>query len=101
MANKQNQIIDFADTAGGHFRLSGIYVWNGLRQFVMALWCIVQWIYVRIIKRYPLQVILIVLLTSVVISHVYIGRARAERDNVCKQLYYAQQQIDSLKMRIR
>ena len=40
----------------------------------------------------------VVVFLSVLLSTVQIGKARAERDQACKQLYVMQQKIDSLEI---
>lgn len=48
--------------------------------------------------NYPVPVILTILILSTLVSFVQIGKARAERDNVCRELYLANKKIDSLEV---
>ena len=48
------------------------------------------------IRRYPYVWIAIILIASVVIAHVNIGKARAERDRLNKQNYELTQKVEKL-----
>lgn len=56
-----------------------------------AVWC-----HERVIKRYPLVVVTVVVIASVLVSMVQIGKARAERDSLAEKLYAANQRIEKI-----
>ena len=89
-------MIDFTDNKHGNFALSGIYLWRSIKHFGLGLYDILKWLHERVIKRYTLACMAVVVFVSVLLSTVQIGKARAERDEACKQLYVMQQKIDSL-----
>ncbi len=89
-------MIDFTDNKHGHFALFAIYLWRSVKHFGLGLYGILKWLHERVIKRYTLACMAVVVFLSVLLSTVQIGKARAERDQACKQLYVMQQKIDSL-----
>ena len=91
-------MIDFTDNKHGHFALSGIYLWRSVKHFGLGLYDILKWLHERVVKRYTLVCMAVVVFLSVFLSTVQIGKARAERDQVSKQLYVMQQKIDSLNI---
>lgn len=48
--------------------------------------------------KYPWLFIVLILLVAILVSFVFIGKARSERDAVNKQNYELQQKIDTLQM---
>ena len=82
--------IDFTDNKHGNFALSGIYFLRAFKELGLGI-C-------GVIKHYPVPVILTILMLSFLVSFVQIGKARAERDNVCRELYLANKKIDSLEV---
>ena len=83
-------MIDFTDNKHGHLALSGIYFLRAIKELGLGI-C-------GVIKHYPVPVILTILMLSFLVSFVQIGKARAERDNVCRELYLANKKIDSLEV---
>ena len=83
-------MIDFTDNKHGNFALSAIYLWRSIKHFGLGIY--------GVIKHYPVPVILTILALSFLVSFVQIGKARAERDNVCRELYLANKKIDSLEV---
>ena len=91
-------MIDFLENKHGHFALSGIYLWRSVKHFGLGLYDILKWLHERVVKRYTLVCMAVVVFLSVFLSTVQIGKARAERDNVCRELYLANKKIDSLEV---
>lgn len=58
----------------------------------LAVWC-----HERVIKRYPLIVVTVVIIASILVSMVQIGKARAERDSLAEKLYTANQRIERME----
>ena len=94
-------MIDFLDNKHGNFALSVIYLWRSVKHLGLGLYGILKWLHERVIKRYTLACMAVVVFVSVLFSTVQIGKARAERDSLNKQLYVMQQKIDSLGIKIR
>ena len=91
-------MIDFLENKHGHFALSVIYLWRSVKHFGLGLYDILKWLHERVVKRYTLVCMAVVVFVSVLLSTVQIGKARAERDNVCRELYLANKKIDSLEV---
>lgn len=91
-------MIDFTDNKHGNFALSAIYFWRSIKHFGLGLYGILKWLHERVIKRYTLACMAVVVFVSILLSIVQIGKARAERDSLSKQLYVMQQKIDSLEI---
>ena len=91
--------IDFTENKYGHFALSGIYLLRCFKHLGLGAWGLARLFHERVIKRYPLAIILAVILSSIVLCAVQIGKARAERDNVSHELYVTKQKLDSLSAR--
>ena len=91
-------MIDFTDNKHGHFALFAIYFWRSVKHLGLGLYGILKWIHERVIKRYTLACMAVVVFVSILLSIVQIGKARAERDSVCRELYFANQKIDSLEV---
>ena len=88
-------MIEFLENKHGNFALSAIYLWRSVKHFGLGLYDILKWLHERVVKRYTLVCMAVVVFLSVFLSTVQIGKARAERDQACKQLYVMQQKIDS------
>ena len=91
-------MIDFTDNKHGHFVLSAIYLWRSVKHLGLGLYGILKWLHERVIKRYTLACMAVVVFVSILLSIVQIGKARAERDSLSKQLYVMQQKMDSLEI---
>lgn len=89
-------MIDFTDNKHGHFALSAIYLWRSVKHFGLGVLDGLRWLHEKVIKRYTLVCMAVVVFLSVLLSTVQIGKARAERDSLSKQLYVMQQKIDSI-----
>ena len=91
-------MIDFTDNKHGHFALSAIYLWRSVRHFGLGVLDGLRWLHEKVLKRYTLVCMAVVVCLSILLSIVQIGKARAERDSLSKQLYVMQQKIDSLEI---
>ena len=91
-------MIDFTDNKHRHFALSAIYFWRSVKHLGLGVLDGLRWLHERVIKRYTLACMAVVVFVSVLLSTVQIGKARAERDSLSKQLYVMQQKIDSLNI---
>ena len=91
-------MIEFLENKHGHFALSAIYLWRSVKHLGLGLYDILKWMHERVIKRYTLACMAVVVFVSVLLSTVQIGKARAERDSLSKQLYVMQQKMDSLNI---
>ena len=91
-------MIVFLDNKHGNFALSGIYFWRSVRHFGLGVLDGLRWLHEKVIKRYTLVCMAVVVFLSVLLSTVQIGKARAERDSLSKQLYVMQQKMDSLNI---
>ena len=91
-------MIDFTDNKHGHFTISAIYLWRSVKHLGLGLYDILKWMHERVIKRYTLACMAVVVFLSVLLSTVQIGKARAERDQASKQMYVLQEKIDSLEI---
>ena len=94
-------MIDFTDNKHGNFALSVIYLWRSVRHFGLGVLDGLRWLHEKVIKRYTLVCMAVVVFLSVLLSTVQIGKARAERDQASKQMYIMQQKMDSLEIKIR
>lgn len=91
------ETIDFIENKyEGDFYLSGFYLLKSSRHFGLGLLGVTKKLHKRVIKRYPLVIIAVVILLSIMISLVQIGKARAERDNLSRELYIANQKIEKM-----
>ena len=77
--------------------MSGVCLLRSIRHLALAIADLAVWCHERVIKRYPLAVIAVVILISVVCSIVQIGKARAERDSIAEKLYIANQKIERME----
>ena len=91
-------MIDFLDNKHGNFALSVIYLWRSVKHLGLGLYGILKWLHERVIKRYTLACMAVVVFVSILLSTVQIGKARAERESLSKQLYVMQQKMDSLEI---
>ena len=92
-------MIDFSENKYGHFTLSGIYLLQFFKHLGLGLQSTVRLFHERVIKQYPLAIILAVILSSIVFCTVQIGKARAERDSINRELYITQHKLDSINVR--
>lgn len=92
-------MIDLAENKYGHFTLSWMYLLRFFKHLGLGLWSAIRLFHERVIKRYPLAVILAVILSSIVFCTVQIGKARAERDSISRELYITQHKLDSINIR--
>ena len=91
-------MIDFTGNKHGNFALFAIYFWCSVKHLGLGVLDGLRWLHERVIKRYTLVCMAVVVFVSVPLSTVQIGKARSERDRACKQLYVMQQKIDSLEI---
>ena len=91
-------MIDFTDNKHRNFALSAIYFWRSIKHFGLGVLDGIRWLHEKVIKRYTLVCMAVVVFLSILLSTVQIGKARAERDNVCRELYLANKKIDSLEI---
>ena len=91
-------MIEFLENKHGHFALSAIYFWRSVKHLGLGVLDGLRWLHERVIKRYTLACMAVVVFVSVLLSTVQIGKARAERDSVCRELYFVNQKIDSLEV---
>ena len=91
-------MIDFTDNKHGHFALFAIYLWRSVKNFGLGVLDGLRWLHEKVIKRYTLVCMAVVVFVSILLSIVQIGKARAERDSLSKQLYVMQQKMDSLNI---
>lgn len=90
--------IDFTANKHSNLAVSAIYLWRSVKHLWLAIADAFVWLHNRVIKRYPLLCMAIVIVVAIIVSLVNIGQARAERDQLTKQLYVMQQKIDSLEI---
>ena len=72
---------------------------KGLKLIAKGIWLTVGsigWLLDACIRRFPYVWIVTILIASVVIAHVNIGKARAERDRLNKQNYELTQKVEKL-----
>lgn len=74
--------------------MSGICLLRSIRHMALAIADLAVWCHERIIKRYPLIVVTVVIIASVLVSMVQIGKARAERDKLSHELYVMKQKTE-------
>lgn len=84
-----------------HLMLCTLYACKAVKN----LWqCVVDMLHFlkRLIQRYPFMALFVVVFTAVIFSYVEIGKARAERDKLSRELYVMKQkteQIENIKNR--
>lgn len=91
--------IDFIENKYGHLAVSTRYLLMSFKHFGLGVSDLARLFHERVIKRYPLIVIVVVILVSVIFSFVQIGKARTERDNYSRSLYLANKKIEMLENR--
>ena len=91
--------IDFIENKYGHFAVSARYLLMSFKHLGLGVWGIARLFHEKVVKRYPLAIILAVILSSIVSCTVQIGKARAERDSISRELYVTQQKLDRLNVR--
>ena len=74
--------------------MSGICLLRSIRHMALAIADLAVWCHERVIKRYPVTVVII---ASVLMSMVQIGKARAERDKLSHELYVMKQKTEQLE----
>ncbi len=77
--------------------MSGICLLRSIRHLAMAIADLAVWCHERVIKRYPLIVVTVVIIASVLVSMVQIGKARAERDSLAEKLYVMAQKTENTR----
>ena len=77
--------------------MSGICLLRSIRHLALAIADLAVWCHERVIKRYPLIVVTVVIIASILVSMVQIGKARAERDSLAEKLYVANQKIERME----
>lgn len=88
-------MIEFTENKYGNLALSGIYLVRSLKHFRLSILDGMRYVHEKVIKRYPLAVIAVVILVSSVICAVEIGKARAERDKLNHELYLTNEKLES------
>lgn len=91
--------IDFIENKYGHFAVSARYLLMSFKHFGLGVSDLARLFHEKVVKRYPLAIILVVILSSIIFCTVQIGKARAERDHLGRELYITQQKLDSLNVR--
>ena len=91
--------IDFTENRHGDFMLSAIYLLKAFMYLGLGLWNAAKMFNDRVIKRYPLVVITVVIFLSILFCTIQIGKARAERDKASRELYLANKKIEKLENR--
>ena len=91
-------MIVFLDNKHRNFAISAIYLWRSVKHLGLGVLDGLRWLHEKVIKRYTLVCMAVVVFLSVLLSTVQIGKARAERDSLSKQLYVMQQKMDSLNI---
>ncbi len=77
--------------------MSGICLLRSIRHLALAIADLAVWCHERVIKRYPLIVVTVVIIASVLVSMVQIGKARAERDSLAEKLYVMTQKTENTR----
>ena len=77
--------------------MSGICLLRSIRHLALAIADLAVWCHERVIKRYPLIVVTVVIIASVLVSMVQIGKARAERDSLAEKLYVMAQKTENTR----
>ena len=70
-------MIDFLDNKHGNFTLFAICLCRSIKHLGLGLYGILKWLHERVIKRYTLACMAVVVCLSVLLSTVQIGKARA------------------------
>lgn len=91
--------IDFIENKYGHLAVSARYLLMSFKHFGLGVSDLARLFHEKVIKRYPLVIIVAVILASAIFCTIQIGKARAERDSICHKLYLVQKEIDSLNKR--
>lgn len=77
--------------------MSGICLLRSIRHLALAIADLAVWCHERVIKRYPLIVVTVVVIASILVSMVQIGKARAERDSLAEKLYVMTQKSENTR----
>jgi hypothetical protein len=78
-----------------HLMLCGIYVCKAVKNLCLAAVDMLHF-FKRLIKRYPFVALFVVVFAAVICSYVEIGKARAERDKLSRELYVMKQKAEQL-----
>ena len=78
-----------------HLMLCGIYVCKAVKNLCLAAFDALHFLK-RLIKRHPFAALFVVVMACTLISHVEIGKARAERDKLSHELYVMKQKTEQL-----
>ena len=89
--------IDSIENRHGDFVLSAIHLLKAFKHLGLGLWNAAKMFNDRVIKRYSLVVVAVVIFVSTLFSTIQIGKARAERDKVSRELYLANKKIEKLE----
>lgn len=84
-----------------HLVLCGIYACKAGKNLCLSVVDALHFLK-RLIQRYPFMALFVVVFTAVIFSYVEIGKARAERDKLSRELYVMKQkteQIENIKNR--
>jgi len=73
--------------ANSNIALSGFYLLRAVKHLGLSIADLSNLVYNRVVKRYPLTVIIVIAATTFVWSFIEIGKARAERDRLSKEMY--------------
>lgn len=79
-----------------HLMLFGIYVGKAGKNLCLSVVDALHFLK-RLIKRYPIVALFVVVFTAVIFSCVEIGKARAERDKLSHELYVMKQKTEQLE----
>lgn len=93
-------MIDFTEKEEkqrSNIAMSGICLLRSIRHLALAIADLAVWCHERVIKRYPLIVVTVVIIASVLVSMVQIGKARAERDSLAEKLYVMTQKSENTR----
>lgn len=83
-----------------HIVLAVLLLCKGVWNVGLAIVDLLDFVHEKMIKRYPLAMILIIIFVAVMWSMIEIGKARAERDKLSHELYVMKQkteQFESIK----
>lgn len=79
-----------------HLMLCGIYACKAVKNLCLSVVDALHFLK-RLIKRYPLTALFIVVYIAVIFSYMEIGKARAERDKLSHELYVMKQKTEQLE----
>lgn len=79
-----------------HLMLCGIYAGKAVKNLCLCVADGARFLK-RLIKRHPFAALFVVAMACTLISHVEIGKARAERDKLSHELYVMKQKTEQLE----